>query len=287
VKVSTREVRPVVDPGLTPLTQRWLKRLIARKAHPADKLAVEYISPVALSICLLGTLVSGLAAPWLCATAVSAIATFVAHHEIISGGLHRYRHRFVDPSVLDTACLGPLRCAQEAIDAVFDSEVYEAGLLDHAARAADLKRHEWEIACRLCDITRLRSEYSHSMSAGVPGPQTAAVLSAHLRAITLAQDATTRRVEELRRYSDEVVAADAALRDWQTAEYVARRNDRYLDLVARSEADEGAIAEITHLTEQAVRTRDAFQATLDQAALAAQPLVFPESVRGHETEQFY
>jgi hypothetical protein len=282
VYVNTREIRPVVDPALEPRAQRWLMRLIARKAHPADKLAVEYIGPLALSICLLGALVGGLAAPWLCATAVSAIATFLAHHEIISGGLHRHRLRFVDPSALDTACWRPLHTAQRAIDVVLGSQVYEAGLLDHAARAADLKRHEWEIACQLRDITRLRTEYSNSMSAGVPGPQTAAVLKAHLRAITMAQDATTRRVDELQRYSDEVVAADVALRDWQTAEYVARRNDMYLDLVARSEADEQAIAEITYLTEQTVRTRDAFQATLDQATLAAQPLVFPDIVRGRE-----
>jgi hypothetical protein len=280
VDVNTREVRPVVDPALAPRTQRWLRRLIARKAHPADKLPAEYIGPLALSSCLLGALVSGLAGPWLCATAVSIIATFAAHHEIDSGGLHRHRRRFVDPSALDTACRGPLQAAQRAIDAVLESEVYEAGMLDHAARAVDLRRHEWEIACRLRDITSLRAAYTRSMSAGVPGPQTAAVLSAHLRAITIAQDATTRRVAELQRYSDEVMAADVALRDWQTAEHVARRNDIYLDLVASSEADEHAIAEITCLTEHAVRTRDAFQATLDQAALAAQPLVFSDTVHG-------
>jgi hypothetical protein len=278
VDIRTREVMPVVDPALAPRTQRWLKRRIGKEAHPADLLAVEYIGPLALFICVLGAIASGMAVPWLFATIVCGIATFTLHNEIASGVLKRHRQHFVDPAGLDAACWRPLHMAQRAIEVVLRSEVYGTGMLDHAPRAADLERHEWDIACRLLDITRLRAEYTQSMSA-LPGPQTGAVLSAHLRAVTIAQDATARRVEELQRYAREVAAADAALHDWQTAERVARRNDVYLDLVARSAADEHAIAEITYLTEQAIRTRDAFQATLDQATLAAQPLVF------HATER--
>jgi len=282
--INAREVRPVVDPALALRTQWWVRRLIARRARPAERLAVEFAGPLALVICLIGALVNGLAGSWLSAAAVSAIATFAAHREIPSGGLHRHRGRFVDPAELDTACWRPLHAAQRAIDVVLRSLVYRDGLLEHAARAADLRRHEWEIATRLREITWLRGEYTRSMSAGVPGPQTAAVLSAHLRAITIAETAIGRRVGELKRYAGEAMAADAALRDWQTAEQVARRNDRYLDLVARTEADEHAIAEITRLTERAIRTRDAFQASLDQAAVAAQPLVFPDAERTREAE---
>jgi hypothetical protein len=284
VDVRTREVRPVVDPSLAPRTQWWLKRLISKKAHPADMLAEEYIGPLALFICLVGALASGMAASWLCATVACAIAVFMMHNEVAFGGLRRHRQHFVDPVALDAACWRPLHTAQRAIEAVLRSEVYRTGMLDHAPRAADLQRHEWEIACRLRDITWLRAEYTQSMSA-LPGPQTGAVLSAHLRAITIAQDATARRIDELQCYAREVAVADAALRDWQTAERVARRNDVYLDLVARSAADEHAIAEITYLTEQAIRTRDAFQATLDQATLAAQPLVFPGAERVQQQEE--
>jgi hypothetical protein len=115
------------------------------------------------------------------------------------------------------------------------------------------------------------------MSAGVPGPQTAAVLGAHRRAVMVAQEAASRRVSQLQDYAGVVVAADAALRDWRTAEQQAGKNHVYLDLVAQGAGDEHAVAEFTHLIEQASRTRDAFQATLNQAMIAAEPLVLPDS----------
>jgi hypothetical protein len=54
---------------------------------------------------------------------------------------------------------------------------------------------------------------------------------------------------------------------------VAGRNDAYLDLLASSEADKNALAEIRYLTEQAILTRDVFAATLTRVSLAAQALV--------------
>lgn len=282
--VSSREVRPIVNPALAPLTKRWLERLIYRRVHPANKLVVEYVGPFALAFCSFGALVMGLQAGWLSAVLASAATTFAVRHEIVSGGLRRHRRNYIDSSVLDTACLRQLNAAQAAIDAVLRSEVYRTRLLDHAPNGADLRRHEWEIACRLRDITALRAEHTHSMSAGVPGPRTAAVLKAHLRAITIAEDATVRRIDALQLYAREVKAADTALHDWQTAEQLARRNDTYLDLVARSAADEHAVVEITYLTEQAALTHDAFRATLDQATLAAQALVFTDSEPTRERE---
>jgi len=272
VDADSREIRPVIDPTLAPRQRRRLKRLLDRRANPADKLAIEYLGPSALGICVLGALLTGLPAPWLGAAAVSVVAMFLANHEIVTGALLRHRRHFVYPADLDAACWQPLHAVQRAIDVVLTSEVYRAGLLDQATHVADLRWHEWEVARRMRDITRLRAEYAESMSSR-PGPQTAAVLTAHLRAVTVAQDATARRVVQLQRYANEIMAADLAMHDWRTAEHVARRNDRYLDLVARSEADEQAIAEITVLTQQAMRTRDTFQATLDQAALSAQALV--------------
>jgi hypothetical protein len=274
VDADSREIMPVIDPMLAPRKHRWLKRLLARRANPADKLAVEYLGPLALFTCVLGALMTGLAAPWLGAAAVGVLATFAVNQEVVTGALLRHRQHFVSPADLDAACWQPLHAVQRAIDAVLSSEVYQAGLLAHAAQAADLRWHEWEVARSLVISRRLRAEYTDSMSAR-PGPQTAAVLTAHLRAVTVAQNATTRRIGELQRYASEVIAADSAIHDWRTAEQVARRNDRYLDLLARSEADEHALAEITFLTQQAMRTRDAFEATLDQATQVAQPLVLP------------
>lgn len=273
------QVSPVIDPALPRRTQQWLPRLIRRAVHPSEKVLIEYVGPLALICCLLAWFVSGLAAPWLWASVVAAVVSFAIRHEVTSGALARYHDRFVDPAALDITCLRPLRAAQTAINDVVRSEVYRAGMLTHAAHAADLRQHEWEIACRLREITKLDAEYAGSMSAGVPGPKTAAVLHAHSRAIDIAREATARRVAELERYAAVVKAADAALRDWKTAQQVADRNDLYLDLVAGSEADQQAVAEIMYLADQAIRTRDAFESTLNQAMLAAQPLVLPETER--------
>jgi hypothetical protein len=272
-----RQVNPVIDPALPRRTQRWLRRLVQRAARPSEKMPIEYIGPVALVCSLLGWLVTGLADQWLWGSVVAAIVSVAIRYQVTSGALARHRHRFVDPASLDITCWRPLRAAQAAIDDVVRSEVYQAGMLAHAAHAADLRRHEWEIACRLREITNLGARYADSLSAGVPGPQTAAVLHAHSRAIDIARKATTRRVTEMERYAAVVKAADVALRDWKTAQQVADRNDLYLDLVAASEADRQAVAEIMYLADQAIHTRDAFESTLNQAMLAAQPLVLPET----------
>ena len=68
---------------------------------------------------------------------------------------------------------------------------------------------------------------------------------------------------------------DAVRRDWQNALKVAGLNDRYLDLLARTAADELAIAEITSLTEQASAADAAFRENLHLASAAAEALALP------------
>lgn len=69
-------------------------------------------------------------------------------------------------------------------------------------------------------------------------------------------------------------AAAAAYRDWQDALRVAGLNDRYLDLVARTAADEHAVAEISGMTERAA-TAQAFQRAAQKLSLAASALELP------------
>jgi hypothetical protein len=109
---------------------------------------------------------------------------------------------------------------------------------------------------------------------------TDAVLESHRRALALAQEATTSRVCALERYAVQVRVADAARLDWQSALKIAGLNDRYLDLLARTAADEQAIAEITSLTEQASAADEAFRESLHLATIAAEALVLPA---GEET----
>jgi hypothetical protein len=266
------DVHPVVDPALGPRTQRWVRRLIARKNWPADKLVIERVGPIALAVCILGAFLNGLSDPWLVTVAASAVATFAVRREVRGAGLRRFRRSFVEPSDLDVLSSQRLQAVQAAIDTVCGSEVYQTGRLNSPVRAAHLRQHEWELARRLADISSHRAEYTTSRSEGVPGPHTAAVLVGHRRAIDIAQDSTTRRVKELQRFASEVRASDLALEDLRKAEKLALRNDRYLDLVAATAADEYAIAELTQLTDDAARARDAYTEALDRAMLAAGPL---------------
>lgn len=185
-----------------------------------------------------------------------------------------YRDEVVGPLALDLPCRQLLLRAQRAIARILASEVYAADLCA-AVPESVLRRHEWEIAIALREITELRVEHASSASAGGPGPMTAAVLASQQRALTLAQDGTAARVSALERYAVQVKAADAAQRDWQNAVRISGLNDKYLDLVARTAADEHAVAEIAGLTAQAAAAARVFQDSLEQAALAAEILALP------------
>ncbi|HEY3902999.1 MAG TPA: hypothetical protein VGM14_03685 [Streptosporangiaceae bacterium] len=272
MNIDVHAVRPVVDPALGLRTQRWVRRLIVRKTWPASKLMIERVGPVALAACILGAFVNGLTDPSLLIVAACACATYAVRREVRFAGLRRFRRSFVEQSDLDDVSARRLQAVQLAVDTVCASEVYRTGRLDSPVCAAHLRQHEWEIAGRLLEITKRRAEYAANRSQGVPGPRTAAVLEGHARAITIAQNATTHRVEELQRFASEVRASDLALEDLRQAEKLALRNDRYLDLVAATAADEHAITELTHLTDDAAQARDAYQAALDRAMRAASPL---------------
>jgi hypothetical protein len=103
-----------------------------------------------------------------------------------------------------------------------------------------------------------------------------AVLEPHLRALQVAQDAIVSRITALERYATEVSTAGTAYRDWRDALRVSHLNDRYLDLVARTAADEHAVSEISGLTEQAAAAARAFRETVLQVSLAAAALALPE-----------
>jgi len=183
----------------------------------------------------------------------------------------RYRDQVVSPLALELDCRRLLLRAQRAIGTVVNSSVY-AGDLRAIVAEADLRRHEWDIAVALREITELLLDLLSDYAGGMGGPMTTAVLLSQNRAITIARDAITARVAALESLAAQVAAAEAARRDWETAHRMAANNDKYLDLVARTAADQHATVEITGLAEQAAEAAQAFRETLQQATLAAQAL---------------
>jgi hypothetical protein len=188
----------------------------------------------------------------------------------------RSRDKVVSPLALELGCRELLQRTQRAITTIVASSVY-ARELHGAVEESVLRQHEWEIAVSLREITELLLDLVSSSGGGSIGPMTATVLIPQNRAISIARDATTVRVLSIELLAAHVAAAEAARRDWETAHRMAANNDRYLDLVARTAADQHATAEISGLTERAAEASQALRETLQQATLAAEALVLPQS----------
>ena len=187
----------------------------------------------------------------------------------------RYRDQVVSPLALEQGCRQLLHRAQRAIATIVSSPVYAADLRS-AVDEPVLRRHEWEIAVGLREITELLLELASGYAGGTAGPMTTTILLSQNRAISLARDATTARVLSLEILAAQVAAADAARRDWETSHRMAANNDKYRDLVARRAADQHATTEISGLAEQAAEAAQALRETLQQATVAAEALALPE-----------
>jgi hypothetical protein len=161
--------------------------------------------------------------------------------------------------------------ARRARETVLSSRVYAENLLEHAAGEMALRHHEQEIAVLLQDIARLRAQLPRQSA----GPMTSAVLDPQQRILTQAQESAESRVRAMERYAAQVTAADAARLDWERAVQLSGLNDSFLDLAARTAADEHAIGELKNLTDQAATAADALRHSLAQATVAAEALVLP------------
>jgi hypothetical protein len=184
----------------------------------------------------------------------------------------RYRDEVVSPLALELDCRRLLQRAQRAIAAIVTSRVY-AGDLRGTVEESVLRQHEWDIALALREITELLLDLVSSNAGGAPGPMTAPVLIAQNRAISIARDGTMARVLALELLAAQMAAAEAARRDWETAHRMAANNDKFLDLVARTAADQHATVEITDLADATQEVREALQ----RATQAAEALALPES----------
>jgi hypothetical protein len=187
----------------------------------------------------------------------------------------RLRDQVVSPLALELECRKLMRRAQRAIAVVVSSGVYARDLRGAVGERV-LRQHEWEIAVALREITELLLDLVSSAGGGTAGPMTATVLVSQNRAISMARDATTARVLALELLAAQVAAAEAARQDWEGAHQAAAKNDKYLDLVARTAADQYAAAEIAGMAERAAEASQALRETLQRAILAAEALALPE-----------
>jgi hypothetical protein len=191
----------------------------------------------------------------------------------------RHRDQIVVPSALDRVSRELLIRTQVAISSALDPAADDVLESPDMVTEPTLRWHEWQIAIALRDITDLRAEHEFNAAASA-GPVTDSVLAPQQRALRLAQDTIESRVTALERYAAEVRAARSAFQDWQDALRISNLNDRYLDLVAHTAADQHAISEISGLTGQAAAAAQAVRESVKQVSLAAAALALPEPVAG-------
>ena len=173
-----------------------------------------------------------------------------------------YRGRYLTGTDLDASARMLLRRAQDAVDAANSSRVSRAGLLDGAGGSAALAWQEWDIALALREQARLRG-----VRASLPGLSTgspaARLLECHDEAAVTAERSVADRVSALERYAEEVRQADAAYRDWEQYEQVARLTGQHMDMLARTAADEHGVAAIEAMSAQARAVREALREITD------------------------
>lgn len=165
-----------------------------------------------------------------------------------------YHGRYLTGADLDAPGRMLLRRVQEAADSVRSAAVCKAGLLDEVATDTALAAQEWDIALALREQARLRASRA-AVGKLAPGSAAAKLLDAHRDAARSAEESVTRRVVAIERYADEVRAADDAYRQRLQYAAVAGLSAAHLDMLARTAADDHAIAGLDAMTDQAAALR--------------------------------
>jgi hypothetical protein len=281
-------VTAVCDPQLPAAFRRWALRQRACFDAQGNLLALTpggsshgvrpaaiggWVLAVACVVLLFADPISVSWVVWLAAALATAVPAAAIQFRANGNDLRLARDKVIFPENLDARCQALLGRAQGAVGTVLGSEVRAAGMLGAPVDDALLREYEWKIADGLRELTTLRSLLEANAAGGPAGPMTNDILEGHRRALEAAQEGTTALVTALECYASQIGAADDAERDYQRAIRLARLNDKYLDLVARTAADDRALEEIAGMTGQlaiAARTR---RERLHDADLAATALV--------------
>ena len=246
----------------------------SRGVRPAA--AVSGVLAMACAVLVFGSDPASLTwVAWLAAALAAAVSAATIQFRASGNDLRLAHRRVIYPGSLDGPAQVLLGRTQGAIGTVLGSRVRAEGLLGHHVDDALLREREWEIAGKLREITELRALLTANTASSLAGPMTSDVLGRQRRALELARDGTESLIRALERYADQIVAADAAELDWQQASRLARLNDKYLDLVARTASDDYARQEIAGLTEQLAAAARIRQERLYDADLAARALELP------------
>ncbi|MDX3207716.1 hypothetical protein ABZZ79_22725 [Streptomyces sp. NPDC006458] len=227
-------------------------------------------------------LVHTLLALWPLAAGVVAVlcAGLVADRALYNGQLRRLasaQQHLVHPKDLTADAQELLARAQRAMTAVLDSKVHREKWLDAQRNEAAFPRQEWAIAQDLRNYSRVTHKDQRAPRE-TDNATVAELLTSRRRVLATSLHGIERRVAALEAYAGQVAEADARYAEVREIERLAASSDELLDLLARTAADDLAVAEIDRLTDEAAVVASTFTKALEsakQAAAAARPLRGP------------
>jgi hypothetical protein len=194
----------------------------------------------------------------------------------------RYHGRYIVAGDLDPDAKLLLCRAQEAIDAVLESEVNKAGLLDDMDNALTLPAEEWEIARTLIAHSRMREEQRRLRESDLT-PMEKSRFAPQRDALRRSVAAVCERITALEEYAARAAAADAVYQRHQAAQRhlpehrraqprpdpatrideLEKRKEAYDELLARTAAHELATERIEELAGDAADIESALRQAAD------------------------
>ena len=172
----------------------------------------------------------------------------------------------------DEATILMLR-AQAAVKAVKKSEVNKRGLLDAVKNDVVLPEQLWDIGRVLQQQSALRKRQAE-ITKGLESKELDAVLGPQRQALRISATAMEEKVAKLEQYADQVREADAVLRTETVLTDAIQDSDRYVELLASTEAAaDGALIE--ELSRETAEVRSTLSRSLAAALEAGQALALP------------
>ncbi|MEV6155842.1 hypothetical protein AB0L53_36425 [Nonomuraea sp. NPDC052129] len=183
-----------------------------------------------------------------------------------------YAAHYVLPEDLDHPCQMLLRRAQDAVDAILNSQVNRAGLIDTIDNRVTLPEEVWQIAQRLAKLSSMHAEHGRLIPRDLPTGMEDA-FKPYTTALDAAWTSLSRRVRHLEKYAKQVVKADKVFHAHRRLEALAARTPDYQQLIAETVHDERARTHIKELSDQAAHVRKLFEESIFQARQAAGELI--------------
>lgn len=167
--------------------------------------------------------------------------------------------------------LSSVACQKDLMQPSVDKQL----LLDNKQAIFDAGREITDLKNKHNSIIVASSSEQTDRGEALAGPLTSAVINPQRNYLALALESAKSRVENLERYASAVREVDKTYKDWIGAKNAEQLNERIIEVVAKTAADELAAKELHGLAEATIVAEQAFRHSVEEANLAAETLALP------------